>query len=99
MPIEVVVVLDDCRDGTHEVIPAGVRSVVVPYRCVGRARAAGFLGAPDGDDWWLATTDADTLVPPDWCQEQLRVAQVADVFVGTVTVGDWSERPPALQGR
>jgi hypothetical protein len=44
---------------------------------------------------WLATTDADTVVPPGWLARQLaRAGQGWDVVLGTVTVTDWSEHPP-----
>jgi hypothetical protein len=44
---------------------------------------------------WLATTDADTVVPPCWLRRQLRYAgQGWDVVLGTVTVGDWDGHPP-----
>lgn len=44
---------------------------------------------------WLATTDADTLMPPGWLQRQLaRADRGWDVVLGTVTVADWSEHPP-----
>lgn len=97
VPVRVVVVLDGCRDGTADVVPADVRVVVVDHGVVGRARAAGFVGEPVGRDWWYATTDADSCVPPSWCAEQLATSAVADVLVGTVTVSDWSMRPPAVR--
>jgi glycosyltransferase involved in cell wall biosynthesis len=66
---------------------------------VGKARALGFahlLGAPDVEDLdavWLATTDADTVVPPHWLAWQLARRQGGvDAWAGTVVVGDWSER-------
>lgn len=97
VPVRVVVVLDGCRDGTADVVPADVRVVVVDHGVVGRARAAGFVGEPAGRDWWYATTDADSCVPPSWCAEQLATSAVADVLVGTVTVSDWSMRPPGVR--
>lgn len=96
-PVRVVVVLDDCRDGTAAVVPASVRTVEVRHGAVGLARAAGFLGEPTDPGWWYATTDADTCVPPSWCAEQLATALVADVFVGTVAVADWSQRPAGVR--
>lgn len=93
LPVRLVVVLDGCRDGTASLVPSGVRRLVVDHGSVGRARAAGFEGEPTDADWWYATTDADSLVPAEWCAEQLATALVADVFVGTVRVTDWSARP------
>ena len=44
---------------------------------------------------WLATTDADTVVPPGWLRRQLRYAERGwDVVLGTVAVADWEEHPP-----
>ena len=44
---------------------------------------------------WLATTDADTVVPPGWLRRQLGYAgQGWDVVLGTVTVTDWAGHPP-----
>jgi hypothetical protein len=46
---------------------------------------------------WLATTDADTLVPPGWLGQHLRHAAAGwDAVVGTVAVTDWTEHPPGL---
>jgi hypothetical protein len=46
---------------------------------------------------WLATTDADTMVPPGWLRLQLAQAdQGWDVVLGTVSVTDWSEHPPQV---
>lgn len=47
---------------------------------------------------WLATTDADTVVPPGWLRRQVGHAdQGWDVVLGTVSVADWSEHPPHVQ--
>ena len=44
---------------------------------------------------WLATTDADTAVPPGWLRRQLEYADAGwDVVLGTVTVTDWGGHPP-----
>ena len=70
-------------------------------RNVGAARAAGHGRAAAADGGyrpaavWLATTDADTVVPPGWLRRQLRYAsQGWDVVLGTVTVTDWDGHPP-----
>lgn len=40
---------------------------------------------------WLATTDADSRVPPDWFVRQLQCRTDGwDAVVGTVAVDDWS---------
>jgi Glycosyl transferase family 21 len=47
---------------------------------------------------WLATTDADTLVPAHWLRQQVRHAsQGWDAIVGTIRVADWSGYPPGTR--
>jgi glycosyltransferase involved in cell wall biosynthesis len=72
---------------------------------VGKARAAGcaqLLDALDRFDrrhLWLATTDADTTVPPTWLAHQLRCHRAGvDAWAGTIAVADWSSRSPRLVG-
>lgn len=90
----IVVVLDDCDDGSAEL--AGqygpdVHFVQVDARNVGAARAVGFNYARsllDADDkCWYATTDADSRVDPGWLVHQLGLG--ADVVLGVVRVTDW----------
>lgn len=91
----VVVALDRCTDGTARVVAAvGVDSVVVDRGNVGAARAAAAEHAIALGARWLATTDADSLVPPDWLVAQL--AHGGDAFCGIVTVADWSGYPPTM---
>lgn len=85
------VVLDACRDGTEAVV-AGygeVAQVVSLAGAVGPARAVGIETACRGDDpetTWVATTDADTVVPEHWLITQLDLAgQGLDLVVGTAT--------------
>jgi len=80
---------------------AGAEVIRIRARNVGAARAAGMarlLGRTGGTDpaaMWLATTDADTVVPPGWLRRQLSYAdQGWDVVLGTVTVTDWAGHPP-----
>jgi glycosyltransferase involved in cell wall biosynthesis len=96
----VVVVADDCGDDTAALARGeGVHVVEVAHRNVGAARRAGAARALElvspwaMEDAWLATTDADTLVPEHWVPAQLELARVADAVVGTVEVRDWSEHP------
>lgn len=90
-PVDVVVVLDDCRDGSAAVArAAGVRTLEVRAGAVGAARAAGVeaglaLHADDPRAVWIACTDADTVVPPHWLRAHRSLADAgADVVVGTV---------------
>lgn len=87
--VEVLVVLDQCDDATGEIATAcGAHTMRVEARNVGLARAAGAAQILEGGARWLAFTDADTLVSPDWLVRQL--ALDADVVCGTVAVDDWS---------
>jgi glycosyltransferase involved in cell wall biosynthesis len=111
-PVDIVVVLDDCRDTSAAVAErfaclstsrVSVRALTAHYRNVGAARALGVgalmrRGAADG--LWIATTDADTTVSPDWLSRQLRHAGCgASVVVGTIRVADWADRTDALAER
>ncbi len=103
VPVEVIVVADACTDATAAVAAAaGVIVVPSTARRVGVARASGMAQAlrhgPDG--LWLATTDADSLVPPDWLAWHLAHARAgADLLAGTVAVDDWTPWPYAVRSR
>jgi len=104
-PVDLLVVADACRDDTVAVaLAAGVRVLPVDVRSVGGARAAGFADALHRvrhvapSRVWLATTDADSLVPPGWLRHQLALADAgADLVLGTVDVLDWSEHPADVE--
>lgn len=86
----VVLVLDRCTDRTDQVVARRMRGwpearvVTVHHRApgsgVGLLRDIGVrnvlhdLSATAGDRTWLLSTDADTLVPPDWALRHLRYA-------------------------
>ncbi|HEY2241722.1 MAG TPA: glycosyltransferase [Streptosporangiaceae bacterium] len=106
--VRIVVAADACTDGTAAVArQAGVLVVPLAARNVGTARAVGLAallqpGSPAWNDGpppdpaalWLATTDADSVVPADWLSGQLRQAEAGwDAVVGTVTVADWTGYP------
>jgi glycosyltransferase involved in cell wall biosynthesis len=92
VPTTVVIVLDSCTDGSAEIAASFADALVIEeeFANVGRSRARGFAHAlasfaGDPDRIWLATTDADSVVPPDWLAEHLRAAEEgAHVFVGAV---------------
>lgn len=88
VPVDVVVVANGCVDATAAVAQAhGVHVLVVDSANVGAARAAGVRWAlrHGSDGLWLATTDADSRVPPGWLAAQVEsAAGGADVFLGTV---------------
>lgn len=69
---------------------------------VGAARHDGVLRAMGSSAGrsaatWIATTDADTIVPADWLVQQLAVAAAGVAAVaGCVTVLDWSPWPEGV---
>jgi glycosyltransferase involved in cell wall biosynthesis len=104
--VRVVVVLDSCSDQTGERADRlGVDAIEVSARSVGPARSAGFahlLGRAGVADrhHWLATTDADSKVPPEWLARQLSWhRRGAEAVAGTVEVQDWSEQPARVRHR
>lgn len=102
IPVHILVVADTCGDRTAGIARAcGARVISIGARNVGAARAAGMTGllrltaGCDPAATWLATTDADTVVPPGWLRRQLEYASTGwDVVLGTVTVTDWDGHPP-----
>ena len=101
------IVLDDCSDGSEAVVRewAGGASHVATLvldcsaRNVGVARQTGCLrlletfGALDPSEVWLATTDADSEVPPHWLTHQVDCKKEnIDFWAGRVEVTDWSGR-------
>ncbi|UOD29613.1 glycosyltransferase family 2 protein [Massilia violaceinigra] len=93
--VEIVVVLDDCDDGSAAVVAqraagAGctITAIALTCRQVGTARATGARHLLAANARWLAFTDADTRVTADWLVQQL--ALDVDVVCGTVAVDDWS---------
>ncbi len=105
IPVHLVVVADACRDRTVLAARRGGASVVtISARSAGAARAAGAgevlrrTTHLDPSSVWLATTDADTLVPACWLREQASYAsQGWDAVVGTIRVSDWSGYPPGTR--
>ena len=104
LPVHVVVVADNCTDRTVQAaIFRGASVISVSAQAVGTARAAGMkellrhFSDVERRDLWLATTDADTIVPPTWLERQLRHAdQGWDAVLGTVSVADWTDVPAHL---
>ncbi len=100
-----LVVLDSCTDGTADVAAQhDVRTLAVTARSVGAARREGVRAATRAvtarepvtpDAVWVACTDADTVVPPDWLVQQVGAADAgAGLVVGTV-VPDERDLDPA----
>ncbi|MFP7759973.1 glycosyltransferase [Marisediminicola sp. LYQ85] len=90
--IVIVVVLDDCTDGSASIAREreGVVVVEVSFRCVGAVRAHGTahaLGATRVHPaaLWLAHTDGDSRVPREWITSQLdHAATGATVVLGSI---------------
>lgn len=103
-PVHVIVVADRCRDGTVAVAAealAGTDAAVVRSDAgnVGVARGVGVATArrlvPHGDarHLWIATTDADSRVPPDWLRSHITAAAAGwRAVVGGIDVDDWGPR-------
>jgi glycosyltransferase involved in cell wall biosynthesis len=103
-----VVVLDSCRDDSALALASHpwARRVDVSVGNVGAARRAGAqvvldqLSGVSLRRIWLATTDADSQVPPGWLIGMVDLAAAGtEVVVGTVTVDDWSPHPPPVAER
>ena len=84
---------------------AAATVIAVSARNVGAARALGAaeafftLGtATDPESVWLATTDADSVVPDDWLAHHLELWLAgAEGCAGTVVVDQWCEHPAATR--
>jgi len=88
--VEIVVVLDACRDRTQSIAAArGAACIVVEARNVGVARAAGASALIARGARWLAFTDADSSVTSDWLARQLDTSH--DAVCGVVAIDDWSD--------
>jgi glycosyltransferase involved in cell wall biosynthesis len=87
--VEVLVVLDSCSDATGSIVRfSGARTLAVDACNVGRARAAGADRLLAEGARWLAFTDADSRVAPDWLAAQLALR--AQAVCGPVVVDDWT---------
>lgn len=94
--IRTVVAADSCTDATAAVaLRAGAAVVAGTWHNAGLARAAGVawaLGREPGDaaTLWIASTDADSRVPPGWLAHQSAQAERGwEAVVGTVAVRRW----------
>lgn len=108
--VTVVVVDDSSADLTAELaieaLGGAGRVTRVEARSAGVARRAGFVelcrlteGLED-DAVWFATTDADTVVSPDWLARQLKWRHAgADAVAGLATVVSWEQQPEAVRRR
>ena len=104
VPTCVVVVLDSCTDGSAAIAARCADHVVTTdARSVGVARALGVRRATALSPGvplarvWVASTDADTVVPPDWLTCQVAAADAgADLVLGPVRPDPGDTPPDAL---
>ena len=66
------------------------------YQCVGQVRDLGIRHAIASGATWLACTDADSVVTPDWLIQQIAhiKAQPTDMICGVVSVDSWAHLTP-----
>ena len=96
--VHLLVVLDSCSDATEDIVASmGVSTLAIEARSVGVARAAGATVMLEQGCTWLAFTDADSHVAPDWLVRQL--ALNVDAVCGTVSIHDWHQQLPGLRER
>jgi glycosyltransferase involved in cell wall biosynthesis len=107
VPVTVIVVLDCCTDNSAAIVDGfhggRMEAIAVEANNVGFARSAGMdelLRRHGESGTWLATTDGDSRVPPNWLATQVRHAATgARAVAGTVTVEDWGDRSSTLRDR
>jgi glycosyltransferase involved in cell wall biosynthesis len=92
--VQILVVLDSCRDATAAIAGrfGDLRLVPIMAGSVGVARRAGataaLSGADRASDLWMAHTDADSEVPVDWLTRMVTEAEGGTHLVlGTVLPG------------
>jgi glycosyltransferase involved in cell wall biosynthesis len=100
---ETRIVLDACTDSSREIAESFAFRVLTSHAArVGAARRTGVEDALRAlrdvhpDRIWIASTDADSRVPPGWLISQHAVASVADLCIGTVRP-DFADLAPAQQ--
>ncbi len=92
----VIVVADACDDATSSIArELGAHVFATGARNVGIARREGARIAIERGARWLAFTDADSLVCPDWLVQQ--IACESDAVCGVVSVEDWSAHNNAVR--
>lgn len=88
--VEILVVLDDCTDQSRMIVQQHqVDWIECDYACVGRARDIGIRQLITRGATWIACTDADSLVNPDWLLHQIQ-HQPTDAICGVVVLDDLS---------
>jgi cellulose synthase/poly-beta-1,6-N-acetylglucosamine synthase-like glycosyltransferase len=110
VPVSVVVVLDSCTDDSAAVAAQVLDGVCLQAVCittnaatVGGARRDGVQHLLQKMRWidparlWIATTDADSVVPTHWLHAHVSRARAgAEIVAGTVDVDDWTNWPAGV---
>lgn len=86
--VEILVVLDSCTDHSRLMVESHqVNWIECDYACVGKARDLGIRHLIHQGVTWIACTDADTIVNPDWLLRQMQ-HQPTDAICGIVVLDD-----------
>ncbi len=108
---EIVIVADSCNDDTADRArrALGSHGAVLEVQAgrVGAARRAGtdhllahLRPEAIADRTWVCSTDADSIVPIDWIDRHLRLAEAgAAAVAGTIRVDSFHEHPPSVSRR
>ena len=98
-PVRVFVAADACRDSTARLARrAGAAVSELAVRNVGAARREATARAIARGAGWIASTDADSVVAPDWLAEQLALRdRGVHAVCGVVEVRDWLDHPAHIQ--
>jgi len=95
--VEAIVVLDNCTDQSRFIVQSHqINWIECNYACVGKARDLGIRHLIERGVTWIACTDADSVVSPDWLLHQIQ-HQPTDAICGTVTLDDFSHLSVARQ--
>lgn len=89
LEIEVLVVLDSCSDRSLDIVKTfKVNYLECAFQCVGQTRDLGIRYFIEKGMQWIACTDADSEVAPDWFIQQ-SLHQPTDVICGVVEIQHW----------
>lgn len=108
--VDIVVVCDMCDDSTAFIARHQLQSKGLVLSCdaglVGKARQLGVSFALDGlsirslAHTWIASTDADCVVPERWLADQLSYARAGfHAVAGTVDVDCFNDHEPTVRER
>lgn len=85
----VLVVLDNCSDDSLAIVKAaGVAYLSCHFSCVGQTRDFGIRHMIGLGATWIACTDADSCVDPQWLLQQC-MHQPTDAICGVVQIDNW----------